>query len=445
MPRRQAHEEFVQKIESKYPGKYEFLTEHINYKSQIKIRYKKCGHIETRISDEVDHGCNCQECRKLNFKNNFITKFYNLKNSEEFEITGEYIGNKTNIEITHKCGYSFNIYADLTNRKELYCPKCNPEKINTCIPYINDMSITHPEVYELLEDKNDGHKYKGNSHAYVWFICPYCGERIYARISYVSTWGLVCRKCGKSSSYAEKFMANILTELGVKYKTQFSPKWANRKMYDFMFEFNKIKYIIEMDGKFHSEDNEMNGQTKEESKKIDLLKDKLAQDHGYKMIRIDCNYKSPSKRYKCILNNILKSELSNVFDLSNINFELCNQKAYISDVSIIANLWNRGIYGMQNLINHTRFSKNKVYTCLNRAIEAKLINMTREEVSKINIDIANDIHRKKVKCNETGEIFKSMTEANKKYHCYVYKYLSGINSYAGKLEDGTKLTWSVVE
>ena len=62
----------------------------------------------------------------------------------------------------------------------------------------------------------------------------------------------------------------------------------------------------------------MNGQTKEESKAIDDYKDKLAQEHNIKVIRIDCNYED-NDRFEFIRNNTIIG-LQNIFDLKFIDW-----------------------------------------------------------------------------------------------------------------------------
>lgn len=61
--------------------------------------------------------------------------------------------------------------------------------------------------------------------------------------------------------------------------------------------------------------------------KIDKIKDELAIGNGYKIIRIDCNYKNNCcGRYKHVKENCIQ-ELSNVFDLNMVDFDVCNQYA----------------------------------------------------------------------------------------------------------------------
>ena len=446
MSKKLSHNEFVKNINDKYPGKYKILTKYNGYTKQIKIKYEKCGHIDTVKAGTVYNGCDCQECKRIYFEKIFIDRFNRAKNSNEFNIIDKYINNHTPIKIEHKCGYSFNIIPHV-EREYIYCPKCNPEKYNYAISGISDIYTTNKTLFNLLKNKEDGFKYKENSRKRVDFVCPVCGNIVNERIDRVNEFGVVCRRCGIKTSYAERFMSCILQKIGIKYKTQFSPKWANRKLYDFMFEYNKVKYIIEMDGAFHKKDNKLSGQTKEESELIDFFKNRTAQEHGYIIIRIDCNYNN--NRYKFILKNILNSELNNIFDLSKINFEECDREANFPIIKTVVDLWNNGIHDYNEIRKHINYTRPTIRNYLKLGSELGLINMSYEEILKI----INDNKKKKiiakqgtkVKCVQTGEEFDSINVPNKIYHANIYAFLKGKLKHTGHLPDGTPLTWTKIE
>lgn len=74
-----------------------------------------------------------------------------------------------------------------------------------------------------------------------------------------------------------------------------------------------------MDGGFHYLDNKLGDLNREHDKE----KDRLAKENNVIMIRIDCQ--ESEKNY--IRHNIENSLLSKVFDLSKINWDLCDEKA----------------------------------------------------------------------------------------------------------------------
>lgn len=168
----------------------------------------------------------------------------------------------------------------------------------------------------------------------IYPICPHCGQKYKKTLNIYNIYthkGISCN-CQDGIKYPNKFGFNLLKQLNVKFINEYSPKWIKPKSYDFYFKLNDKEYIIEMDGGFHNKDNEMSGQTAEESKMIDDEKDKLAKEHGIEVIRIDCDYRDISKRFNYIKQNILENnKLNELFDLSKIDwlkaeeFSLSNQ------------------------------------------------------------------------------------------------------------------------
>jgi len=123
---------------------------------------------------------------------------------------------------------------------------------------------------------------------------------------------------------------NLLEQLGLNFISNCKFDWCkyyntykckeSHGEYDFIIE--DLKLIIEVDGDFHRKDNSMSGQSKEESKFIDDEKDRLAKENEYKIIRIYYDDKNLEiKEY------ILKSNLIDYFDLSNIDWKKCEEFA----------------------------------------------------------------------------------------------------------------------
>lgn len=129
-------------------------------------------------------------------------------------------------------------------------------------------------------------------------------------------------------SYPNKIGRAFIKQLPVEnIHFEYSPKWAENKRYDIYFEYNFQKYIIEMDGIQHFVDSRW-GRYEDQAKK-DAFKTDLAEQHGIQVIRIDCR----QSRLKYIKNSLLNSELSKMFDLSIIDWSLC-QKESSSDLLI---------------------------------------------------------------------------------------------------------------
>ena len=96
-----------------------------------------------------------------------------------------------------------------------------------------------------------------------------------------------------------------------------------------------------MDGGWHTQDNNMSGQTAKESKEIDNYKDKLAKEHGLKVIRIDCDYYNIKNRFDYIKNNIINSKLNEIFNLNDINWYEIDKKSENNKVKIVCEYKNQ--------------------------------------------------------------------------------------------------------
>ena len=201
----------------------------------------------------------------------------------------------------------------------------------TVVKGINDIATTHPQLVKYFKDIEDTYIHTYGSTNKVLCKCPDCGFEKEMRISNLYQKGFSCSNCNDSVSYPNKFALKMLDQLNIKFKTEYSPYWIGLRRYDFYIPSMNI--IIEMDGSFHSKNNNMNGMTKEESKSIDYYKDEQAELHDIEVIRIDSNYGS-NDRFKYIKQNILNSKLNKLFNLNNINWDRCNEFALSNLVKI---------------------------------------------------------------------------------------------------------------
>ena len=72
------------------------------------------------------------------------------------------------------------------------------------------------------------------------------------------------------------------------------------------------------------------------------IKDKLANEHGIKVIRINCYYNHMSDRFSFIKENVIK-ELGGIFNLSNIDWILLEKNNLKSKIIEVCELWNKGL------------------------------------------------------------------------------------------------------
>jgi len=252
------------------------------------------------------------------------------------------------------------------------CSACSG---NIIIEGINSVVDTHPWMIEFFQGGYDeaklynkwGSGNPNNPKGLIHPICPDCGRVKSKKISIASIYqchSIGC-SCGKSISYPNKFAYNLLEQFKIDFETEYSPYWIKPKRYDFYFELNNNKYILEMDGSLgHGKNNYKNNMTSEESKIIDDYKDEQARLHGIEVIRINCNYGS-NDRFEYIKKNILNSKLNLLFNLSKIDWLKIEKFCYSNLVKYICE------YKKQNS-NMTTTEIGKIFKLSNTTIATYL-------------------------------------------------------------------------
>lgn len=182
--------------------------------------------------------------------------------------------------------YQYDVFES-NIAKGVGCGVCNGK---ICVKGINDVATTNPNVVKYFKNKKDANANVRSSRKYISAICDVCGEEREITVCQLTRGGFSCPTCGVSGTYPNRFMANLLTLIGVEFEKEYHPKWAIDKddiqrRYDFYIPAQNL--IIEMDGGWHYSDNNITGQTVYESKCIDEWKDRVANENGIDMMRID--------------------------------------------------------------------------------------------------------------------------------------------------------------
>ena len=384
-------------------------------------------------------------------KSEFLKKLYD-KYGQKFELLDEYVNMQTKIHFQCcDCGSIIFVAPNDLMRHKCGCRTCSIIIKNSPIIGVNDLWTTHPHIAKLLKDPNDGYKYSAGSNKKVWFKCPICGNESEKFIYAVINYGFSCNKCSDGISYPNKFFRNFFNQLNILYEPEWDPDFIRPMAYDFYFEFKGKHYIVEADGGLghgNQRDTSMAKHTKEESIEIDNYKDNMALQHGIHVIRIDCNYSNFSDRDIYIKNNIINSELSMIFDLSSINWDECDQFATSSLIYKVAELWDSGLHTAKEIANVLNLTTSCVISYLKKSEQFKISSYVHNDYIKQSYIQRNKNMVSKtsiaIRCIETREVFSSISEANKKYHCSIYDYFYGKCKYAGMLSDGTKLHWEKV-
>ena len=200
------------------------------------------------------------------------------------------------------------------------CPVCSGKKT---VKGINDISTTAPFLMKYIVDKDFAYTHSCYSKKKTLMRCPDCGhERLASPSQFMRTKRYVCQVCSDGVSFPNKYGREVLRQLHIhNWICEYQDSWTNGKIYDNYFEYNGKSYVLEMDGDLHFKDSAWDDV--ENVRQNDNYKDCLCREHGVQMIRIDCKDSSANE----IRNNILQSELNTIFDLNNIDWNICEINA----------------------------------------------------------------------------------------------------------------------
>ena len=292
------------------------------------------------------------------------------------------------------------------------CPVCRNSS-KSVFKGVNDMWTTNPELAKLLANPKDGYKYTQCSNQYVDWKCPNCGNIIKNKmINQIQRAGLSCRRCGDGISYPEKFMYSFLQQLHINFITQYSHTNANwcsynnyRVMYDFYIPL--LNCIIETHGLQHYKERDTSSiyhNTLRKEQENDKFKKQLAIRNGIKeenYIVIDCRCST----IEWIKNSILHSQLSKLFDLSQINWIECHKYAVNSLVKLVCE-YKKGH-------NDLTFVQTGKHFNLGRQTIRKYLKQG-EKLGWFDYNCNNkELSSTKVQCVELNKMYESISSAMK--------------------------------
>ena len=266
----------------------------------------------------------------------------------------------------------------------LKCPNCNKifnESIahayknqlheRGCPSHLPDDSIRNkaPWMMPYLLHEEDCDKYIVGSNKEIDFRCIDCGHIRHTRVVTVYlAEHYFCPMCNDGISYPNKFLRAFLNQLNIEYETEYKRTWTQGKVYDAYFEYNNKKYVVEMDGRQHFTNSFI---TYEQQCQNDELKDRLAVENNCIMIRINCYYSTQ----EYISNNIKNSLFNELFDLSNIDWNLCDQSSVKSDIIKVCNYFNEHPdLGLTDIAKELQIPHGTVYHYIVKGNECGLCN-----------------------------------------------------------------------
>ena len=194
-------------------------------------------------------------------------------------------------------------------------------------------------MISLGVSEEDAKKYTHGSNKKIIVKCPNCGKEKYARIRDIFNYKSIGCSCGDGISYPEKFVISLLNQLNINYTKEYLSEWSNNKRYDFYFEYNNRKIIIEVHGEQHYTKSfkSIDSKTLEEEQENDKYKKELALNNGIDTyIELDCRESS----LEWIKNSIINSELNKIFNLENINWLKCEEFSLSNRVKEVCDYWH---------------------------------------------------------------------------------------------------------
>lgn len=315
----------------------------------------------------------------------------------------------------NKCNYE-SWTLETTLIKGCKCACCSNKVI---VEGVNDIPTTAPWMIKYFVGGIEEAKlYTKCSGKKVYPICPCCGrvKKSRVEISYIYNYNSIGCNCSDSISYPEKLMFNILEQMNVDFQTQLSKstfKWCENKRYDFYFELNNEKYIIETHGLQHYKNTK--GYYIEKSKGIqvnDRIKKELALANGIKgenYIVIDCRYSS----LEFIKQNVLESRLNDIFDLSKIDWNECDEFALSNLLKEVCNYWNDKL-SIVKISQKTKLNVSTIRDYLHEGNKHKWCSYDGETERRKNGSILGKTKGKQIICINTGDIFCSQKDCEAK-------------------------------
>lgn len=366
-----------------------------------------CGKLVYRqIADMCKRNFVCPECQygskkplvnpRTLSRQEVIDKIH--KNNPDVFTDDVYINNKTEMDFYCRKGHHWSNKPEVHMYTKSGCPYCSG---NRPIVGETDLGTTRPDVAKLLKYPERAVLYKEYSNQHEEFICPNCGKELNRLINNVSHKGLHCENCGDGLSYPNKFMANILTQLGIKYKTEYIIKPKNYKYDFFLFDYNTI---IEMHGQQHYEECTLTSRTLAEEQENDKIKYEYAMQNNIGHYVIIDSRKSIMQYLK---EHIMVSYLAEISNLSDIDWSKCELFASGTMVTIAADLYNQG-FKFNEIMSKLQASKSAVTNWLNKADNIGLITWDKHNGFK-------DLCKPVILLN-THEIFPSIAKGAKTYN-----------------------------
>lgn len=258
------------------------------------------------------------------------------------------------------------------SRRENWCPICHGYQI---VRGINDVASLRPELVKYFVNQEDAYKYGTGNRARVQLKCLDCGQIKEMDIADLCDYGFRCDYCNDNVSLGEKIVRNLILQLPIdEFDYEFVEDWTQNKRYDVYFLYQGNKYLIEIDGEQHIKNTSWS--TEEYQERNDSLKTELALKNGYKLIRIKA-YKTD---FEYIKKNVIESELSMIFDLNHIDWDLiCRQTVTNRNLEIAKYYQEHEGIMIKEIASYFHVSCPTITSCLRKLSMIGLCDYSKEK------------------------------------------------------------------
>jgi len=355
-------------------------------------------------------------------------------------------------ELSCKCLIHNNIWTTTwTNLNTGYgCPICATEnKINTrrknAVKNKKSFADIYPHFVKYFKNKEDAYKYSYGSHKKTIIKCDICGKEKEVTIKSVPI-NSICSFCNDFIPYTEKFVFNLLEQLGIDFDFHKTFDWSQNKEYDFYIP--DLNILIEANGLQHYEESFISikgARSLKEEIENDNLKEYLALQNGIlkqNYITIDCRHSTLEHIKNSILNN---EKITSKFDLSNIDWLKCGEFACSNLVITICNLYNNKQVSNSEFIkfiqNKFKIAYKTVLKYLKSGTESKICDYNPKDSYR------NNWKSKKVICLDNMKIYESVSFLNNIFldEFGVVSTISGISHACRNKKEYKNLTFLYLE
>lgn len=417
---KKTNEQFQNEFYSRYDkNEYELLGVYDGKDTPIKIIHKKCifptgqftyDTTPTVLLDKRKVHL-CPFCMGSYVWKENVFREYVSYTSPNIEPLNDFISGSEKMSFRCKtCNGIFQRTPVVFKNGKSGCPYCSKTKKKILVGY-NDMWTTHPERAKYLKNPDDGFKYTYNTtHPLEWkcINCHHCFTKAPSHWVFDINEKFKCPNCKDGFSYPEKFISNMLSQIGVSYITQLSCttfEWCERYRYDFYLP--QYHMIIETHGIQHYEESAWDLQRNIEN---DAIKEDLALKNGIRhYVVIDCKYSDSNY----IQNSIFQTCLPEILDLRKVDFELCNIRSISNYMKNIWEEWNNGNHNIREISKKYNIGVQTIEHYLQKGSECG--QCTYDVKQNIRDTWAKTISKiaKPIYCIELSRLFISKSEVHR--------------------------------